>query len=147
MCLFTVVQDSGWIMITPLQSPEVDGAARRAVTMRPDGLDLTPPPKERDGSFSTAHTFNERSRRAVSWVSLEDEQCCVLKPFSKTFLDRQYYEFWGLFSTCYDISFTFFIYHDFFMPSILKSVFQHAIPNCTTTIFNKLYYFFLHLIT
>lgn len=40
MCLFTVVEDSGWIMVAPLQGPEVDGAAGLAVAVRPDGLHL-----------------------------------------------------------------------------------------------------------
>lgn len=47
VCLFTVVQDSGRIMVTPLQSPEVDGVAGLAVTMRPDRLHLNPPPPKK----------------------------------------------------------------------------------------------------
>lgn len=40
VCLFTVVQDPGWIMVAPLQSPEVDSSAGLAVTVQPDGLHL-----------------------------------------------------------------------------------------------------------
>lgn len=40
VCSFTVVQDSGWIVVTPLQSPEVDGTAGLAVTMWTDRLHL-----------------------------------------------------------------------------------------------------------
>lgn len=37
-----MVQDSGWIMVGPLQSPEVDGTAGWAVTVQPNGLHLHP---------------------------------------------------------------------------------------------------------
>lgn len=46
VCVFTVVKDSGWIMVGSLQSPEVDGSAWLAVAMKPDGLHLTPKQRE-----------------------------------------------------------------------------------------------------
>lgn len=58
VCLFTVVQDSGWIMVTPLQSPEMDGTAGLAVTMRPDGLYLNAPQKRKWSRLGESMTYS-----------------------------------------------------------------------------------------
>lgn len=40
--LLTVVQDSSWIMVAPVQGPEGVGAAGLAVAVQPDRLHLNP---------------------------------------------------------------------------------------------------------
>lgn len=71
MCLFTVVEDSSWIMVAPLQGPEVDGAAGLAVAVRPDGLHLKKHEKSKQELFSWKHDVNSsywsvQTHRSVS---------------------------------------------------------------------------------